>query len=365
MTRLAWGSKVSPEFRAAVLRICKAFEWSEEHASWLMACMHFESGGTFSPSIKNVAGSGATGLIQFMPKTAIGLGTTVDKLAAMTAIEQLAWVQKYFQPYAKRINSLADMYMAILLPSAIWKADDAPLFSDGVAYRQNSALDADRNGVVTKEEATARVGASLRNGLKEPNVFTMQDQPKGETTMAPFLAAAIPALIQALPDFAKIFKSPDVAERNVEAVVKATDIIMQATGASNVQEAVEKVQADPVVAQAANQAVRMSTADLADIVERVNAMDQGNIKAARDYNTAEPFMINTRWMKLKFIHVLSLLFVGFSGSFVMMHWYSLTPELKGAVITLMIIAGWNGVRDYWMGSSEGSARKTELLRSEQ
>ena len=185
-----------------------------------------------------------------------------------------------------------------------------------------------------------------------------------EKPVAPFLVAAIPALINALPEFAKIFNKPDVAERNVEAAVKASEIIMQATGSANVQEAVEKVQADPEVAAAANEALRFNRADLMDAIERINAMDQGNIKAARDYNATEPLMVNAPWLKLKFIHVLSLMFVGFSGAFVTVNWASLTPELKGAVITLMIIAGWNGVRDYWMGSSEGSARKTEMLRAD-
>ena len=41
----------------------------------LMAVMSFETGGTFNPGIRNAAGSGATGLIQFMPSTAAGLGT--------------------------------------------------------------------------------------------------------------------------------------------------------------------------------------------------------------------------------------------------------------------------------------------------
>lgn len=41
-----------------------------------MAAMAFESGETFSPSIKNAAGSGAVGLIQFMPSTAKALGTS-------------------------------------------------------------------------------------------------------------------------------------------------------------------------------------------------------------------------------------------------------------------------------------------------
>jgi hypothetical protein len=72
-------------------------------------------------------------------------------------------------------------------------------------------------------------------------------------------------------------------------------------------------------------------------------------------------MVSTKWLKLKFIHILSIIFVAFSGTFVSMNWESLTPELKGAVITLMVIAGWNGVRDYWMGSSSGSDKKTEQM----
>ena len=49
----------------------------------------------------------------------------------------------------------------------------------------------------------------------DPQPIQQEDKP-----VAPFLVAAIPSLIQALPEFAKIFSKPDVAERNTEAVVK-------------------------------------------------------------------------------------------------------------------------------------------------
>ena len=61
----------------------------------LMAVMSFETGGTFNPSIPNAAGSGATGLIQFMPSTARGLGTTTEALAQMSRAEQMQYVEKY------------------------------------------------------------------------------------------------------------------------------------------------------------------------------------------------------------------------------------------------------------------------------
>lgn len=172
--KLAWGQKVSPAFRAKVLEICRGFGWTNEHASWLMSCMAFESGETFSPSIKNAAGSGATGLIQFMPATARGLGTTTDELAKMSAVQQLDYVRLYFQPYAARIKNLPDMYMAILLPKYVGKPDSSVLFSGGAAYRQNAGLDADRDGRVAKAEAASKVVAKLTKGqglsTDEPDV---------------------------------------------------------------------------------------------------------------------------------------------------------------------------------------------------
>lgn len=162
---LRWGQKVSAAFRAKLLTITRGFGWPDEYASWLMSCMAFESGETFSPSIKNGAGSGATGLIQFMPSTARGLGTTVEALAAMTAEQQLDYVQKYFRPYAGRVSTLADMYMAILMPKYVGQPDSAVLFSEGVAYRQNAGLDANKDGQITKAEAASKVAAKYAKGL--------------------------------------------------------------------------------------------------------------------------------------------------------------------------------------------------------
>jgi hypothetical protein len=163
---LAWGAKVSNDFARGVIAVCRDLGWGADHPSWLMACMAFETAETFSPSVCNAAGSGAVGLIQFMPATAADLGTTTENLRLLSATSQLAYVQRYFKPYAARIRSLLDMYMAILLPSAIGKADDAVLFSGGVAYRQNAGLDANRDGLITKAEASMLVQAKLLRGLQ-------------------------------------------------------------------------------------------------------------------------------------------------------------------------------------------------------
>ena len=164
LRQLAWGRKVSQAFRDRLFEICQILGVEPDY---LMACMAFESAETFSPSIKNAAGSGATGLIQFMPNTAKDLGTTTAALAALTAEQQLEWVLAYFMPYKGRLKTLADVYMAILWPAGIGKPDSWTLWdkdSRPTTYRQNAGLDLNKDGKITKSEAAAKVLAKLERG---------------------------------------------------------------------------------------------------------------------------------------------------------------------------------------------------------
>ncbi|HJZ93455.1 MAG TPA: peptidoglycan-binding protein [Gemmataceae bacterium] len=161
--QLAWGAKVSADFKAKVIQIGADLGVQPDY---LMACMAFETGETFSPSIKNAAGSGATGLIQFMPSTAQALGTSTSALAAMTAVAQLDYVKKYFEPYRGRLHSLEDVYMAILYPAAIGKGANSTLFQSGTtAYAQNKGFDANQDGVITPAEVSVKVRAKYTKGL--------------------------------------------------------------------------------------------------------------------------------------------------------------------------------------------------------
>lgn len=164
---MAWGAKVSPTFRERVRWIAETLEISADD---LMSCMAWESGRSFSPSVKNMAGSGATGLIQFMPSTAKSLGTTTAALSKLTAEDQLNFVYKYFRPWKGKLKSLSDVYMAILWPKAVGKPDDYALFTGGVAYRQNAGLDLNKDGKVTKAECSAKLYAMRAEGLKPENV---------------------------------------------------------------------------------------------------------------------------------------------------------------------------------------------------
>ena len=86
--------------------------------SWLANVIRSES--NFSPSIQN-SSTNATGLIQFMPKTARGLGTSVEALKNMSANQQMNWVKKYLMPYKGKMNSQNDVVLAVFYPVALGK----------------------------------------------------------------------------------------------------------------------------------------------------------------------------------------------------------------------------------------------------
>ncbi len=166
--RIAWSAKVSPKFIDKVVAICRKL--GIEDPSDLMACMAWETGETFSPSVVNGAGSKATGLIQFMPTTAKGLGTSSEALAEMTAEEQLEYVYKYFLPYKGRLKNVGDVYMAILWPAGIGKKDDYVLWTKDkrpTTYLQNKGLDVNKDGAITRAECIKKVIEKKEKGLSD------------------------------------------------------------------------------------------------------------------------------------------------------------------------------------------------------
>lgn len=160
---MAWGAKVSPTFRERIRWICDTLGFNPD---WLMSCIAWESGETFSASITNKAGSGATGLIQFMPSTAKSLGTTTAALAKMTAEDQLRYVYHYLKPFSGKVKTLSDLYMTILWPAAVGRPENYALPWSGVTYRQNAGLDKNRDGQITKAEAAQHVADKLEKGRR-------------------------------------------------------------------------------------------------------------------------------------------------------------------------------------------------------
>jgi hypothetical protein len=126
----------------------------------LMQVMKSESG--LSPSIENTSfpfsNGFATGLIQFTPSTAIALGITVAALKAMTRVDQMDYVQKYFAPYKGKLKSYFDVYLVTFFPVGVshtsddsWVFETSHIARSSVA-KSNPVIDLNKDGVITMAE---------------------------------------------------------------------------------------------------------------------------------------------------------------------------------------------------------------------
>lgn len=125
----------------------------------LKALIYSESGG--NPQAVNPS-SGASGLIQFMPATARGMGTSVQAIRRMTAEQQMGLIEKYlrtmkkaagFQPGHKLTSG--ELYAIVFMPA---RAKSQVLCSRGsAAYNSNDGLDKNKDGHITKADLEAHL----------------------------------------------------------------------------------------------------------------------------------------------------------------------------------------------------------------
>lgn len=168
---------------------------------YLAAVISFESAGTFSPSEPNLAGSGAVGLIQFMPGphgSAALLGTTTQALAAMTAERQLDFVEEFYRRVlgGRRVTELRDVYLCVIASGYVLSPPGTVIYDktkDPVRYERNKNLDLNHDDKITAEEAATPVQEILRYALSRPPLVVPPAPPEGngvETVAAVLLGFA-------------------------------------------------------------------------------------------------------------------------------------------------------------------------------
>lgn len=208
--RLIWGNKVSCKFRKKVVAIAKEL-WPEDYknmANNLMAVFAWETGETFKPDVPNRAGSGATGLIQFIPERAIeyfGKSTMetvpnyfnstdpklknlprIREFAQMSAEDQLDYVKKYFENLKGKKLEFVDFYLQVLFPVSSGKPEHfvfgkeehknkigLPEDTDKTRqlridkYQRNSGMDTFKDGKISKSEIALSIMPFITKGNSE------------------------------------------------------------------------------------------------------------------------------------------------------------------------------------------------------
>lgn len=102
--------------------------------------------------------------------------------------------------------------------------------------------------------------------------------PVEASPMTPFIAAALPALVQSIPELIRSFGDGQVTERNAKAAEAVLQVVQTATGTPNAQAAVEAVQSDPSARAAATRALE------AEHWFDVTEAGGGGIEGAREFN---------------------------------------------------------------------------------
>lgn len=155
--------ELGPEFLAKTKQVAKNLNCNYKD---LLALMNSES--SLDPKAVNKH-TNATGLIQFMPKTAQYLGTSTEELKNMSALEQLDYVEKYLSMMKKSAGfkstdklTSADLYALTFLP-AYAKQEVLTQKNDGRRYTLNAGLDLDKDGKITKTDLAARMASRRVN----------------------------------------------------------------------------------------------------------------------------------------------------------------------------------------------------------
>lgn len=144
-------------------------------ASLMLIKFHIES--KLNTKAKN-KDTGASGIFQLMNSTLADMkkagkvdqSMTLVKFRKLSATEQLKLYRLYIAPYAKYIKNIEDVYVANIWPAALQQRGDAVLFRKGsIYYDQNSGLDFNNDGKVTKSDIRAICITYIKDETKLKN----------------------------------------------------------------------------------------------------------------------------------------------------------------------------------------------------
>jgi len=238
---------------------------------------------------------------------------------------------------------------------------------EGITVKVNGGL----NGQADRLARWAKAKAALANMGTEP---TQAPEPEPAPTPAPtptdiygqehsmpipaIVGALIPAALEMIPRLARHFPGGRVSERNVALATEALDVITKASGATNAQEAVEKMAADPTVRSAATAAVDQ-WAEMAESggggIEGAAKRDAAFVQAADGrwwvLLTSPSFVVGFFGL-LPLVYLIVLSIIGVLGP---VEWSSDVRASLAGLITGTIIGGLVG---YYFGQVTSRNRST-------
>jgi len=192
-----------------------------------------------------------------------------------------------------------------------------------------------------------------------------QIEPTKEPEMALpalLLQALAPIFISKIPELVDIARTPTKDDRKEKGIEMAINVVTEALGASNAQEASERIESDPQAVEVARAAVRAQWFEIQEAEEKSRTL-------AREHAMTYSQMKDVRTVagNFTFIEFLTLVFlvtcwvaIGILAAF-----NKITEGTLDNIIMLAAVASIVGIREFWYGSSFGSQKKDEERRQKE
>jgi len=170
-----------------------------------------------------------------------------------------------------------------------------------------------------------------------------------------FITAAVTELAKQLPTLGKLFGSgSEVSNRNLAVAETVVNLVKDTIGASNAQEAVEMVKADPTVAKTADDAIKANAYEIFGVdLSGVGEARKFNIEVSEKYRFWEmpSFWISLLVLPLAYFTVWEVL----RGP---IEYFSVEVKASTASAVVSLVLG--GVIGFWLGASYTTSKSRGL-----
>ena len=163
--------------------------------------------------------------------------------------------------------------------------------------------------------------------------------------MAPFIAAALPAVVEAVPALIRMFGKGEVTERNAKAAEMVVGVAKEALGVSTEQEMAQRVQADPVAREAVRQAVEAAWFRIEEVGGGIQEARKFDLQVMRDPKASV-------WRSPSFIVALCLLPLAYMiiGAVVGLFGTAFNEDVRAAIANGVIGMVIGALSGYYFGS---------------
>lgn len=207
----------------------------------------------------------------------------------------------------------------------------------------------DRRARWEKAKAVLAMGPHTHQAAPAATIATKEGQP-----MLPFIAAALPSIVQAVPKLIEMFGSgSEVAQRNAKAAEAVVGIAQEALGAVNAQQVVETLAADPDAPAKVREAIE---ANWFSIVEAGG----GGIAGARENDIRVVEKFGGFWRSPSFAALALLLPLAYmivgsvSGLWGYSQW---SDDVRAAISTAVVSLIIGGAAGYYWGAATGAGQR--------